>query len=471
MTRDKGYDGDRALKPSLPSGFQDFSPEETRRREEMLAIIRRGFEQFGAVPLQTSEVQRKELLVGEDDTSKRIWMVESSVKSENDESREKKALRYDLTVPLARFIAANAAKLSFPLRRYELGNVFRADRPAKGRYRGFGQFDFDIVGVKVGIADAEVVASMASIMQGLGVKDFTIGINNRKVLNALVESIGFDPQSENGRVVMQVMDKVDKIGIDGVVESITKAGLTNASMARQQADQIREFLRISDTRSEATQTLSELRKFFAGTRGSKSAQDGLAELELVVGYLGPLGVNPGNWKIDPSIARGLDYYTGTVMETYISKLSDRGSVCSGGRYDNLLRRFGSTIPCVGTSIGVDRLWSMTSELGLLQDPVNSVDVFVIRFSESLDRTYLKMATACRKAGLSTEVFSGYQDTSFRSQLMIAIKKRRAKLVLICGEDEIANGQVTIKNVGDKTQRRVAIADVANEAVREINTGK
>jgi len=427
----------KTVKPSLPKGFQDFNPTEVLRRQEMLDRIEKVYRSFGSVPLVTSEMHREAVLLGTDETSKLIWMtnVRGTRMSNDPESRT--ALRFDLTVPLARYVAANIADLVFPFRRHELGRVFRGDKPGPGRFCGFGQFDFDIVGAETGMADAEIIACMVAVMLALGVKKFKVRVNNRKVLTGLADKLLLSRGSMEATQLLRVMDKIDSLGLDGVLQELRMGvpigdedDATLLKLRPAQLSNVESFLGVTYGVVSTSEALVALGAFFGG---SGLGAEGVDELKLVADLVDAMGVSEDLWQVDPSVARGLDYYTGPVFETFIDDHKEWGSVYSGGRFDDLVARFtGTSLPSVGASVGVDRFWGLTQDLGLFTDTRPKVDVFIVRFNTSLDAHYAKMAAMCRGAGLNVEVYEGYQDQDFRHQLMgVGIRDRSAPIVIIC----------------------------------------
>ncbi len=474
---------DSTIKPVLPAGFQDFSPADAAGRLRMIAIIRDVYELYGAVPLETSSFQRERVLLGDDATSKLIYRAHiRGAKVVNDPDAIT-AVRFDLTVPLARHVAANIADLVFPFRRYELGTVYRGDKPGPGRYRGFGQFDFDIVGAETGMADAEIVACMVDVMLALGVGEtgFTVRVNSRKILAGAAEQAQLLPGSEDATQLLQAMDKIDKLGLLGVLRALElepdpkydpekdKDGSlwrSELTLGPEQLDTVRDFLTLTDGASGAGEILDRTASFLDG---SDIGLEGLAEMRTIVPLIEAMQVDPRYWRLDPTIARGLDYYTGPVFETYIDGHEALGSVYSGGRFDDLVARFtGQSLPSVGASVGVDRFWSLVQELSLFGEATPKVDVFIIRFNPELDNEYMRMAAECRRAGLRVEVFQGYQDQAFGHQLKkVALRDRRAPIILIYGPDDARKGTIVVKNTVTRTQDSVPRADLIQAVLTSL----
>jgi len=335
------------IEPKLASGFKDYLPEDMIPRQEMFDKIRAVFENFGFVPLDTPGLEKDEIITGGDpDFKMNVW--HASIKDDS----EKMALRFDLTVPLARVIAGNP-DIKKPFKRYQIGKVWRGERPQAGRYREFVQFDADIVGSASILADAEIIAIMNATMIALEIPNFLIRINNRKILNGLAEYADFS--SDKNSAVLRSIDKLDKQGWDKVSAELcdAKIGLTS-----EQAEAIKKFV---DLRADTpTETLNAAEVLMAR---SPTAMSGIIELREIVDAVRAMGVPDNRWKIDLSVARGLGYYTGPVFETVLTDILEIGSVFSGGRYDGLVSKFSAqSVPATGASVGVDRLFAALSKL-------------------------------------------------------------------------------------------------------------
>lgn len=450
---------DSIVKPERPGGFLDFLPAEYLAREKMLKTIDCVFRSFGFDPIETPRIEFLKTLAGEtSDTGKNIFHIKSH---QDDESL---AIPFDHTVPLARLLAANPydtkkrTGIRLPWRRMVVGPVFRADSPQSGRYRQFYQFDADIAGTASMMADAEIIALMFHTMCALGVHQFKIRINNRKILNGLAIMAGI---KDRGRVsagaitkeMMRILDKLDKIGLDAVVKEL-KAGPENQYLPAPQLtdaaiEKIKEFLNLRGNHKEK---ISQCRKVF---NHIGIAQEGLDELEQILTYLDSMQIPKESVDIDFSVARGLDYYTGPVYETVLLDALQFGSVFSGGRYNNLVQRFtGKTLPATGTSIGVDRLFAALSHLGVIDKSCQTVtDVMILRIEPNRDAQYLAMASELREAGMNTEV-SFLEDTSFKGQFNFAISKG-VKYVIICGSMEFEKRTLQIKNLETREQKEIA----------------
>ena len=409
----------KRVKPDLPGGFRDYGPADAIAKQGMIDVIRRTFESFGFDPLETSSVQKTEVLTGgEEDSGKIIFNIKGSQEETSDTS-----LRFDLTVPLARFVADNP-EIPKPFKRYQIGNVWRGERQQAGRYREFMQADVDIVGVASLDADAEIAAIMYTAFKNLGVEKFIIKYNNRKVLNALPDFAGFP--EEKLWAVLRIVDKQDKIGDAGMKKELAE------ELGDAAAEKIIEFI-------------------FGG--GAASA--GRSEYEAIRSMLGMLAPGAEKYFVpDFSLVRGLSYYTGSVFEVTLTDAPEIGSVCGGGRYDDLVAKFtGTKIPAVGVSIGVDRLFAALEKLGCLEKKETLTDALIFQLDEEMKSEYLAMARELRAAGVNTALYLG-EDRSFQAQLAYAIKKG-IPYAVIYGAGEKEKGMVGIKNLKTREQKEVA----------------
>ena len=429
------------IKPELPGGFRDYGPAETILKERIVEKIKKTFENFGYDPMQTPAVERTEVLTGgEKESQKIIFNVKGSQES-FDKAQDKKdgaSLRFDLTVPLARFLAANP-EIPKPFKRYQIGASWRGESPQAGRYREFLQADVDIVGSSSTEADSEIVAVIYQIFKNLGINKFLIKINNRKVLNGLPAYAGF-PEKKlwDG---LRIIDKKDKIGMEAVLKELTKI------FKKKSAEKIAEFINIS---GDAKTKLLRARELFKGTAVS---DEGIKELADIARSLNASGADPNNWEIDFSTVRGLGYYTGPVFEASLTGASGLGSVAGGGRYDNLLIPFtGQKIPAVGVSIGVDRLFANLEKLGLLKKKQTLTKILILNLSESLRPEYLALAKDLRGANVNTAIYLG-DDRVFQAQLAYAVKKE-IPYVIIYGEEENKKGGFTVKNLVTREQKEI-----------------
>lgn len=426
------------------SGFMELMPAEQILFNKYLQIIRDTYEEFGFTPLESPMIEYSNVLLAKigEDTKKEIYRF--------DRGDDDLSLRFDLTVPLARFVAMNGQNLAFPFRRYQIGKVFRGERPQKGRYREFYQCDIDVIGNgKLGlINDAEIPAVIYRLFSKLNFGDFVIRISNRKVLTGLVESFGYAEKTDE---VLRVVDKLEKIGQDSVVEELMKAGLDLTG-----AEKVIKFVKIFGSNSEI---LEQLKKMDVSSQNFK---DGVEELETVLSKAYEFGVPEKNLKLDLAIARGLSYYTGTVYETVLLDERVSGSVCSGGRYDDLAESYTNiSYPGVGISIGLTRLFSQLLVAGIISAESSTPSKVMVLTLDN-DLTFaLEVATKLREAGIKTEVYT--EDDKFKKKLTYA-NKVGVPYVAIIGEDEIKLKKVALKNMKTGEQEVLDVENVIEKLV-------
>ena len=430
------------ITPRTLSGFMELLPAPQQQMEQFLQILRETYELYGFTPLDTPLIESSEILLakGGGDTEKQIYRFQ---KGDAD-----LALRFDLTVPLAKYVAMHAGELCFPFRRYQIGKVYRGERAQRGRFREFYQADIDIIGDgKLDIAnEAEIPAVIYSTFTRLGLQRFAIRVNNRKILNGFYAMLGLTEQAGD---VMRTVDKLDKVGADNIRTMLIEAVGLNA----ETADEILRFISISGSNSEVMEKLNAY-------RGRNELFDlGLDELATVVKYLGAFGVPETHFAVDLTIARGLDYYTGTVYETTMLDHPEIGSICSGGRYDNLAEYYMERqLPGVGISIGVTRLFYVLQEQGMLNSdlPTAPADVLILPMTEDLTEA-ASAATYLRAQGIRTQLYT--EPRKMKGKLGYA-DKLRIPYVAFLGEDEIAAGKITIRNMVDGGQETVSVSDAA-----------
>ena len=446
----------RAIKPELVSGTRDLLPKSALALDSVVATIRKVYESFGFVPLETPCMEKWGVLTGNVTQFNKSLFRTSIVRGAEDSgtagselASDDTALRFDLTVPLARVVSANPG-LPKPFKRYQLGRVFRGERAQAGRFREFTQFDFDIVGSRSILADAEVIQVMYESMRALGVEKFIIRFNTRSLLNGLAELVGCDKKAKE---LFRVMDKASNIGVDAVLEELSRQpdnewDESALAMSPDQTAKIKRFLEIRS--SSAQETLSCARSLFADVQ-IDSADRGLQELETIVNLLASLGIPESFWRVDLSVARGLDYYTGPVFETELSEVPELGSVLSGGRFDGLADRFmpGSNIPGVGASVGIDRMVIGLQKLGLLPELDSITEALVTIFSSDLQETSLLFAQSLRAVGIKTELYLG-EDSTLRAQFAYAAKQG-ISFVVVIGPDEASSGAVQLKEMRTRKQ--------------------
>ena len=418
--------------PRTLAGFMELLPNEQILFEQMKQKIEKTYQRFGFLPLDTPILELSEVLLAKagGETEKQIYRF---TKGDTDIS-----MRFDLTVPLAKYVAKNYGNLSFPFRRYQIGKVYRGEKTQKGRFREFYQCDIDIIGDgELGIVnDAEIPSVIYNLISDLGFNDFTICINNRKVLNGLFREVN---QEANAVDIMRTIDKLAKIGKENVILELKEIGVDE-----QAIDRILKFIEIDGTTDEKIAKLKEL--------GIKEEMfvEGLAELEQVVKYIRVFGVPDTHFKIDLTIVRGLDYYTGTVYETFLNDYKEIGSVCSGGRYENLAGYYtDQKLPGVGISIGLTRLFYKLNELQLIKsDKYSMSDILIIPMLEDMT-VAIQLASNLRKEGINTEVY--LNDKKLKAKFKYA-DKLKIPYVVVIGEDEINTNTVKVKNMntGDET---------------------
>ena len=426
--------------PRTLAGFMELMPNEQILFEQIKQKIERTYQKFGFLPLDTPILELSEVLLAKagGETEKQIYRFE---KGDTDIS-----MRFDLTVPLAKYVAKNYGNLSFPFRRYQIGKVYRGERTQKGRFREFYQCDIDIIGdgeLSV-INDAELPSVIYNVFRELGFEDFTIKINNRKILNGLFESLN---QKENAVEILRIIDKIEKIGKEAVIEELEKVGVPTESI-----NKILEFIEIEGTTDEKLQKLQDL------NIENEAFQTGLKELTQVVKYVRIFGIPDSNFKVDLTIARGLDYYTGTVYETFLNEYRELGSVCSGGRYENLAEYYtDKNLPGVGISIGLTRLFYKLNELKLIKADKKSVaEVLIVPMVEDMT-VPIKLASTLRNNGINTEIF--LNDKKLKAKMKYA-DKLEIPYVIVVGEDEIKTETVKIKNMKTGEEKEIQMNEIA-----------
>ena len=428
----------KRVEPRTLPGFMELLPSEQIQFNGMVDKIRKSYERFGFLPLDTPIIEMAEVLLAKagGETEKQIYRFN---KGEND-----LALRFDLTVPLAKYIAEYYNDITFPFKRYQIGKVYRGERPQKGRYREFYQCDIDIIGdgeLSI-INDAEMPSVIYTTIKELGFDDFTIRINNRKILNGLFAELDL---TENSVEIMRIIDKLEKIGKDNVIKC-----LQDLNVAEDKIDKIMSFLEIdgtTDAKLEALQKLNFTNELFV---------QGLDELSQVVKYVRAFGVPDTHFKVDLTIARGLDYYTGTVYETFLNDYREIGSVCSGGRYENLSEFYTDRkMPGVGVSIGLTRLFYKLNELNIVKEEKKAISkVLVVSMLEDSNRA-LEVAAMFRNAGINTDVY--LEDKKIKAKFKYA-DKLQIPYVAIIGEEEEQNGTVSLKNMQIGEQEQVSVEE-------------
>ena len=436
------------IKPRTLSGFMELLPAKQAKLEKMMQILRDTYSLYGFAALDTPAIEDAQILLakGGGETEKQIYRFQ---KGDSD-----LALRFDLTVPLAKYVALHYNDLTFPFRRYQISKVYRGERAQRGRFREFYQADIDIIGDgKLDILnEAEIPAIIYRVFRGFGLKRFQIRVNNRKILNGFYAMLGLTEKSGD---IMRTVDKLDKIGIDKTTMLLTEdCGLTNA-----QAKQILDFMAINGTNEYNLLRLGE----YAGK--NETFDQGLEELKAVVSNLSAFGVPEENFAVDLTIARGLDYYTGTVYETTLLDHPEIGSVCSGGRYDNLAGYYiDKALPGVGISIGLTRLFYILDEQGLLNPELPSAPADALVLPMTADPApAIKLAETLRSKGVRVQLYG--EQKKFKQKMSYADKLGVPYAVLL-GEDEIARKKCSVKNM--RTGEQVIVT--ANQAAKLILAG-
>ena len=443
------------VNPRTLSGFMELLPAEQMKFERMLQILRESYAVYGFTPLDTPVIESAEVLLakGGGETEKQIYRFQ---KGDSD-----LALRFDLTVPLAKYVAANYANLSFPFRRYQIGKVYRGERAQRGRFREFYQADIDVIGDgKLDILnEAEIPAVIYSTFTKLGLTKFRIRVNNRKLLNGFYRMNGMQEKAGD---IMRTVDKLDKIG----PEKVKLLLIDEVKMLPCKAENVLDFMAIRGTNAEVLEALERY-------RGMDEVFDqGLDELNTVAKYLTDFGVPEENFAVDLTIARGLDYYTGTVYETEMTEHPEIGSVCSGGRYDNLAEYYTDRqLPGVGISIGLTRLFYVLGEQGLLSDEIVTApcDALVLPMTEELGFA-VSAATALRRAGVRTQLYA--EKKKFKAKMSYA-DRIGVPFAVFIGEDEVKEGLLSVKDMQNGEQVKLSPDEAAKRIsarVAEKNAG-
>ena len=429
------------IEPRTLSGFMELMPNEQILFEQIKEKIEKTYQKFGFLPLDTPILELSEVLLAKagGETEKQIYRFE---KGDTDIS-----MRFDLTVPLAKYVAKNYGNLSFPFRRYQIGKVYRGERTQKGRFREFYQCDIDIIGdgeLSI-INDAELPSVIYTVFKELGFDDFTIRINNRKILNGLFESLN---QKGNSVEILRIIDKIDKIGKEAVIEELEKIEVDEESISK-----IMTFIGIEGATDEKLQKLKEL------DIQNEMFETGLDELTQVVKYVRAFGIPENNFKVDLTIARGLDYYTGTVYETFLNEYRELGSVCSGGRYENLAEYYtDKKLPGVGISIGLTRLFYKLNELQIINAKKKSIsEVLIVPMLEDMSIP-IRIANELRKNGINTEIF--LNNKKLKAKMKYADKLEIPNVIVI-GEDEVNTGIVKIKNMITGNEQESKIENIVD----------
>lgn len=442
----------KVIKPSIPKGTRDFLPEDMIRRQYVINTIRTVFEKYGYAPLETPSIEKLDVLTGKygeegDQLMFKILKRGTGIEKTGSEISEFTinkfsdivdfALRYDLTVPLCRVVAMYQNEITLPFKRYQIQPVWRGDRPQKGRYREFYQCDVDTVGTASMIADAENIALINEIMTRLGFEKFKIRINNRKILSGIVEYSGVD--LERGNDVCIAIDKLEKIGMDGVKSELEKRDIPDAA--------IQKILPVLEIQDSPMNVLKEITKLL---ENSDVGLKGIEETGELISYLEKFDISTKNFVFDLYLARGLTYYTGPIYESVVEE-PNIGSLTGGGRYDNLIGMFlGRDIPATGTTLGIERIIDVMSELNMVPKSKTTTAVLVTVFDDENRKNSLNIIQKLRAAGINSEVF--YESTNLKKQFNYANKKG-IPYVIVIGPEEVQQSKISLKNMesGEQVQ--------------------
>jgi histidyl-tRNA synthetase len=435
------------ITPRTLKGFRDYPPEVMIPRERLIDTARRVFRSYGFSPIDTPALEYLEILAGKgsEETDKQLYKFQ-------DAGGRWIGLRFDLTVPLARFTAQHIAELGTPFKRYHIATVWRGENTQRGRYREFMQCDFDTIGTRSNAADIETALVIHDLLCAIGLNDFTIRINNRMVLSGLLEQFGLADRSV---AVLRALDKLSKIGPALVAEEMARTAAMTAA-------QVAQVLRLAELSGSNEEILCQLEPLL---KGSETGQAGAAKLKELLEALSAAGVPDERVRLDVSIARGLDYYTGTVFETFLNALPGIGSICSGGRYDNLAELYtNQELPGIGASLGLDRLLAAMEQLGLVEKVATPAPVFIPYFDKNRLHDYLRLAAALRAAGIGVEVFP--EPKKLGQQLKYA-DRRGFRVALIAGDNEFNAGTCQVKDLQQATQRDVPLEPDAASLIAEV----
>lgn len=435
------------IPPRTLKGFRDYLPQAMIPREWLIDTARRVYRSYGFSPIDTPALEYLEILTGKgsEETDRQIYRF-------TDHGRRDVGMRFDLTVPLARFIAQHANQLGTPFKRYHIATVWRGENTQRGRYREFMQCDFDTIGTTSSAADIETVLVIHDLLLALGISSFTVCINNRKVLTGLLDKLDL---ADRATAVLRSLDKLSKIGPEKVAEEMIEVSGTT----KEQADRV---VQLSELCGPRDQVLGELDTLVAG---SPTGEEGVARLSEVFDGAVAAGVPRERLKLDVSIARGLDYYTGTVVETFLGALPRIGSICSGGRYDDLAGLFtNQKMPGIGASLGLDRLLAAMEELELIPAVSTPAPVFIAYFDRGRLHDYLRLAARLRANRFGVEVFP--EPKKLGQQLKYA-NQRGFRVALIAGEQEFSTGTCQVKDLRSRSSEEVSLAEEGKHVVEAV----
>jgi len=445
------------IEPRTLKGFRDYLPEAMIPREQLVDTARRVYRSYGFLPIDTPALEYEEILTGKggEETDKQLYRFV-------DHGGRKVALRFDLTVPLARFVAQYANDLGMPFKRYHIASVWRGENTQRGRYREFMQCDFDTIGTTSVVSDVETALVIHDLLHAIGIEEFSIRINDRRILNGLLEKIGL---LEKSNAVLRAIDKLEKIGQPAVFDEMRREAEASETQLKEMQRWMPWMLaEMPAYASDARRVLFEMERM---VEGSALGLDGVQRLERVFACLAASGARDTAFRVDFSIARGLDYYTGTVFETVLldEKVNGIGSVCSGGRYDNLAHLYTKLdLPGVGASLGLDRLLAAMEELGIVEKRRSTAPLFLANFDEARLHDYLKLAASLRAAGIGVELYP--ECKKLGAQLKYA-DRRGYRFALIVGADEWNSGRAQLKTLATGDTRDVPLRDGTGELSAEL----
>ncbi len=432
----------KLIEPRTLKGFRDFLPEAMIPRERLIERVTKVYRNYGFCPIDTPVLEYLEILMGKgsEETDKQLYRFKDS-------GGRDVGMRFDLTVPFARFSAQHLGEIGVPFKRYHLAKVWRGENTQAGRYREFMQCDFDTIGTTGVISDIETALVINDILERVDLRTegsfdkFTVHINSRKILNGALEKIGL---SQSAVPVLRALDKLAKIGSDAVVSEMTQT-------ANATEDQARAILDVASAKGTNEEILSRLETLL---EGAELGLEGVAELRQILEAVKAAGVPEQRFVLDVSIARGLDYYTGVIFESFLDELPSLGSVCSGGRYDNLAELYTKQkLPGVGASLGLDRLFAGLEELNMIEKVFSTAEVFIPLFDANLSAQYCAVAAQLRKRGIGVELYP--EPKKLGQQLKYADKKG-FKFALVVGSDEAERGVANLKDLRSGGQQEVSL---------------
>lgn len=435
------------IQPRTLKGFRDYLPESMMVRESIMQTARQVYRRYGFSPIDTPALEHLEILTGKgsEETDRQLYHF-------RDHGDRPVGMRFDLTVPLARFAAQHIAKLGTPFKRYHIAPVWRGENTQAGRYREFVQCDFDTIGTESVVADIETALVIHQLLLEIGIDDFELRINNRQILSGLLNKLGLSGKSGP---VLRSLDKLDKIGRDAVsAEMQQTAGISSDSAS--------QVLQLADISGDSDSVLSQIELL---VQGNSTGESGVERLRQICRALEHASIPKNRYRLDVSIARGLDYYTGVVFETNLLKLPSIGSVCSGGRYDNLAGLFTKQhLPGIGASLGLDRLLAAMEELRMIAPTRTPAPVLVVYFDRERMHDYLQLAEVVRAAGIGAELYP--EPKKIGAQLKYA-DARGFQVALIAGSKELDTGTCQVKNLADQTSREVSWREDASQLIAAI----